>query len=111
MSAAADTLTLMAGMSTRAIAPVVGASQKTINRDVRQVSHLTHQNETPESVATSATATVDPAPRLTPEEPSGQPGDSRAPLVVADVEVSLCRCHRRVPHEFLDDPDVRTAAK
>lgn len=38
-----------AGMSTRAIAPVVGVSQKTVDRDVRQVSHVTHLPQTPAS--------------------------------------------------------------
>src|SRR5690606_37515202 len=45
-----------AGLSTRAIAPVVGASQKTVSRDA-QVSHMTHPTQTPAPVPSGEAAT------------------------------------------------------
>ena len=48
------------GMSTRAIAPVVGVSQKTADRDVRQVSH--RDSPEPESLPTDPEPVSDPTP-------------------------------------------------
>lgn len=71
-----------AGLSTRAIAPVVGVSQKTVDRDARQVSHLTHlpqssssaspvadEDKTPAAPAAGdAPAMPEPTPQAAPDE-------------------------------------------
>lgn len=61
------------GMSTRAIAPVVGVSQKTVDRDTRQVSH--HDSPPPKSDA-ELLAGAEWSPEAVEDEPrfTDEPG-------------------------------------
>jgi hypothetical protein len=80
-----------AGMSTRAIAPVVGVSKDTVQRDFAAVSHETPQAPEPGSTeAQEAADRGDTAPRLTPAPVVGIDGKTytQRPMRVAQRDTA-----------------------
>ena len=68
-----------AGMSSRAIAPVVGVSDRQIRRDMQQVGHVSHLPQTP-----AATAGAAPAQPESPKVAPAEPADTAAAAVGSD---------------------------